>query len=125
MWAEKYVGTSYAQFNCAEIAQYALAREFDYDLLLPQIPRSDADMHRSILKHRKTYQLTENPHDGAIVIMRLNGRMCHIGIFCMTSPNIKHSYVLHAMQSMGQTILTRVCDLKKHAIKIMEFRNWQ
>lgn len=80
-------------------------------------------MHKTILEQKELYKLTENPVDGSIVIMRMNGRMSHIGLYC--KGNAGQDYVLHAMQSMHSTILTKVTQLKRLAITITEFREWR
>ena len=123
MWAEKYLGLPYGEYNCAELVQLALKEQYDYDLILPQLPSKAAEMHRTIMRQKELYKITDSPIDGTIVIMRMNGRMSHIGLYCVGKG--MQNYILHAVQSTKHTILTSEKNLSRMAIKIMEFREWR
>lgn len=122
-WAIAYVGKPYEEADCAELAVLVQAEQFNRTLELPtdRCP-GPFGLSAMIGQHRRDFaERTDFPEDGDAVLMRVRGRLNHVGIYCDIGGT---AYVLHALKSAGQACLHRIADLPPLQIEIEGFYTW-
>lgn len=109
MWTDKYVGIPYnlETTNCGWLVSTVLKEEFDRDITVP----SEADEHFI----RRSIQVSDTLHsqfekvelkdakDGDIVLMKVRGRLSHVGIFVKIGST---KYVLHTTKGSQSVLQT-------------------
>ena len=124
-WAERYVGLPYVagQRDCASFVQQVLRERFGCELALPQAhARTARAQSAQIAAEQDRYaRLTGTPADGDGVLMRVRGRLAHLGVYADVG-GVPH--VLHAQQNAGQVCLHRIADLPQHGLTVDGYYRW-
>lgn len=119
---DKYIGIDYENMNCAELCEYYLKQEYNYQLVLPQMPKTLLGFSKTIDKEIKSYKKTMDPVDGCLVLMKARGIASHLGIYVSLSGT---GYVLHAFKAHGESVLTKLSLVKSLSLTIEGFFLWQ
>ena len=126
-WSDKYVGLSYHKFNCAELVQLVLRKEFKkeihYNFDMPE-EGNVFGMSKEIQKQSKVFfdKKIEYPQEGCAVLMHGKRRLCHIGI----ATKIKHSwYILHSINTAKKCIRQRINSVNSYGLEIEGYYTWQ
>lgn len=122
-WSARYVGTSYAAGDCAELAARVQREVFGREVRLPtERGHGLRDRTRQIEDLKADYAArTETPAEGDGVLMVSRGRIEHIGVYCEIDGM---PYVLHAMRNAGQVVLHRLRDLAHQGLVVEGYYRW-
>lgn len=122
-WSQKYIGYSYAQFNCAQLVRRVLVVDFGLDYDFGFIPRETRDQSEAIKNRKDSFlTVTEKPREGDCVMMHSRREFAHIGIYAEIN---NQPYVLHSMNTIGSVVLHKLKDLKRYGLNVEGFYKWQ
>ena len=123
-WSEKYVGISYKENDCAELALKVQKNEFSKNIDLPgHREKGLRNLSNQIQNLQGDYaEPTEQPSEGDAVLMKSRGQLNHIGIYCFIN---NEAFVLHAMRNAGCVCLHRLRDLENIGLSIEGFYQWK
>lgn len=123
-WSEQYVGTAYADCDCAQLAQRVQREMFGRAIAMP----SERDggvfaLSAQIQRLRDDYGTrTETPAEGDAVVTCQHGRLWHVGIYVVIGGE---PYVLHAVRSAGQACLHKLRDLARWGFTVEGYYQWR
>lgn len=114
MWTDKYIGIPYKleSTNCGWLVQTVLRDEFGIEITIP----SEAEDHFA----RRSMQVSEtlfsqfekidekDARDGDIVLMKVRGRLAHVGIYVKVG---LQRYVLHTTKG-SESVLQSMNHIK-------------
>lgn len=111
-WSESYVGKPFVEgkYMCAHLIRDVYQNEFRRNIDgIPVIACSVRGQSGQLLGNvSKRCVETKSPADGDLVLMRV-ARLWHVGLFCQIKGV---DYVLHAVRSAKQVILTPIEKLR-------------
>jgi len=124
-WSDKYIGSSYDTWNCAEFVAHVAKHEYGHDVVLPnKIGRFLRAQQRKIKKHMYDYVMAlpiSEPEEGCVALMHGRKESCHIGITTFIN-NIP--YVVHSMTGCNQVVRHKASDLEKYTLKVEGYYKW-
>jgi len=122
-WSDPYIGTPYAQYDCAAMAALVQREVFGREISLPS-DRAEGlrAQSRQLQDLQADYaQPVAQPIEGDAVLMRGRGRINHVGVYTVIGGV---AYVLHAMKKPGHTCLHRLRDLHLYGLQVEGFYAW-
>lgn len=127
-WSGRYVGKPYVaqQDDCAELAAQVQREIFGRDVTIPaERPagvREGAKMIAAIMRDHG--RPLDSPVEGCIVLMRRGQhvRPWHVGVYFYASCE---GWVLHATETAGEAITTRLRQLPALGFQVEGFYEWQ
>jgi len=122
-WSENYIGRSYAEANCAQLAVQVQREVYDRIIQLPEPAKGLRAQTQQIndMQHVVAEPVVE-PIDGDAIVMHCRGSLSHVGVFCLIN---NQRWVLHAMKNAGHAVLHRVCDLPSVGLGIEGYYRWR
>lgn len=126
-WSDKYLGLPYHKYNCAELMQLVLRKEYGINIHYNfEMPEEDNvfGMSAEIKKQAKTYfdKKLESPVDGCAVLMHGKRQLCHTGI----ATRINNSwYILHSINTAKMCIRQKINRVADYGLAIEGYYTWQ
>ena len=94
-----YIGLSYESYDCYELIQLFYKNLFNINLETLYLTRPDKQTTNKFIEDEKTEWLeVQEPKFGDIILIRINGLPCHVGIY------INDSVFLHSRQKTGSCL---------------------
>lgn len=125
-WSADYVGQRYVPIenDCAALAVRVQREVFGRAIALPsERGAGSLGLSRQIDHLRDDYAIpTERPAEGDAVLMKCNGRLSHVGVYCRIHGV---EYVLHAMKNAGQVVLHRIRELDRVNLIVQGYYRWR
>jgi len=123
-WAEKYIGITYKENDCAELALRVQKNEFSKIIDLPNHRETGIRKLSNQIQNLQSdfADKTSQPVEGDAVLMRSRGRINHIGIYCFMN---NEAFVLHAMRNAGCVCLHKLRELKNIGLDLEGFYRWK
>jgi hypothetical protein len=123
-WSDRYLGLPYDEqaFDCAALAERVRREVFGQDLHLPS-ERRPGPFGRSAQISQNIADCavqTFTPADGDGVLLVCNGRLQHIGMYCVIAGE---PWVVHNQAGQGVT-RRRVRELAKWGYRIEGYYQW-
>ena len=124
-WSCKYLGLSYKDYDCAELVEYVLKREFGIEKYFPRPSRNAAERYKTIRQSMSDFLNpvpTDNPTDGDCVLMSGSHKFNHIGVY------LKHGgvkYCLHSSARFGSVVRHKLTQLPMMQLNIEGIYTWQ
>ena len=126
-WSDKYIGLPYHKYNCAELVQLVLKKEFGikihYNFDMPDSHNVFA-MSNDVKKYSMKFfdKKMQAPSEGCAVLMHGRRQLCHTGI----ATKIKNSwYILHSLNTSKMCIRQRLNAIKDSGLEIEGYYTWQ
>lgn len=127
-WSARYVGRPYVphQDDCAKLAADVQREVFGREVALPaERPAGAREAAQLIAQIERDHGCRiDAPVEGCVVLMRRGQavRPWHVGVYFAQGGE---GWVLHATQSSGQAITTRIRQLPMMGLQIEGFYEWQ
>lgn len=127
-WSARYVGRPYVpqSDDCAQLAADVQREIFGRDFALPaERPAGVREAAKLIEQVERDHGVRiDAPTEGCIVLMRRgkDARPWHVGVYFL---QCGEGWVLHATQTSGQAIASRVRQLHMSGLQIEGYYEWQ
>lgn len=126
-WSSRYIGLPYAhgEADCARLV--CRVRSEIFGRPAPTLAEEDRAASAYARTRQITAVLADFAHpvavaeDGDIVLMYSRARPSHVGVYCLVDGE---PAVLHALETPGQVVLTRLRDLPRVMLRIEGFYRW-
>lgn len=115
--SNKLIGLDYEKYDCWGVARefYRLIYNAELQLYSYLDPLNTKDISTVIKKQLPDYSLIEKPQFGDIILLRLFGLPCHVGIY------LDENKFLHTKKGTGSI----VDSIPKWKNRIIGFYRWQ
>jgi len=118
-WSDSYIGLTYSDFNCAELAREIQATEFDRWLTMP-VDTCQRN-HAGDLLGDYGIRIDKPVDGGACVMTHAEGSKWHLGIVCLIAGQ---TWILHSLARVG-SVRSRPRDLKRLGLEIEGYYQWK
>ena len=111
-WAEKWIGTPYAEGHCLEFVARVLREEFGVNKTLPQLHEHDllcAQVFDDRASYARRLDASEPLRDGLVLAMRPGAEVMHVGLLVLDLPEpcVLHNTAAHGSAALQPLRLVR------------------
>lgn len=124
MWYEKYVGQEYSAENDCMALAVKVAEEFGYKVKIPHYKDNVYAQAAAMKRYKDDYGVRIAPdeaQDGIPVLFLCRKRFYHCGVYVWINGE---AWILHADQTSGFVILTRLRDMANKGYELEGFYKW-
>lgn len=124
-WSCKYLGLSYKEYDCAELVELVLRKEFGIDRSFPRPSRNAAERFKTIRESMSTFlneEPTQDPREGDCIIMSGSHKFNHVGVLVIHK-GIK--YCLHSSARFGSVVRHQIRQLPMMQLNVEGYYTWQ
>lgn len=124
-WSCKYLGLSYKDYDCAELVEYVLLKEFGIERHFPRPSRNAAERYKTIRLSMSDFlsdEPTDRPSDGDCILMSGAQRFNHVGVY------LKYrgiEYCLHSSARFGSVVRHKLSQLPMLQLNVEGVYTWQ
>lgn len=124
-WSCKYLGLPYREYDCAEIVEYVLKKEFGIERRFPRPSRNAEERYKTIRMSMSDFldpEPTDTPRDGDCILMSGSHKFNHVGMY------LKYSgveYCLHSSARFGSVVRHKIRQLPMLQLQVEGIYTWQ